>query len=108
MSLRLVRILWINELSNGMWTRDVERGTYRSLYRVVSITTVSKELSRYRLHSVGVQEIIWDGSGTEPAGEYTLFYGKENENHELDTEFFLHKSTISAVRWVEFASGRMS
>jgi hypothetical protein len=25
----------------------------------------------------------WKGGGTEPADEYTFFYGKENENHEL-------------------------
>jgi hypothetical protein len=29
---------------------------------------------------VGVQ-VRWDGGGTEPAGEYTIFYGKWNENH---------------------------
>jgi exonuclease III len=29
---------------------------------------------------VGVQEVRWDGGGTEPAGEYTFFYGKGNEN----------------------------
>jgi hypothetical protein len=49
----------------------------RSLYRVGSLMTVSRELSRYRLDLVGVQE----GSSTIPAGEYTLFYGRGNENH---------------------------
>jgi hypothetical protein len=29
---------------------------------------------------VGVQEVRWDGGGTEPVGEYTFFYGKINEN----------------------------
>jgi hypothetical protein len=43
--------------------------------------TVSRELSRYRLDLVGVQEVRWEGSGTVPAGEYTFFYGKGNENH---------------------------
>jgi hypothetical protein len=30
-----------------------------------------------------VQEFRWEGSGTEPAGEYTFFYGKGTENHEM-------------------------
>jgi hypothetical protein len=44
----------------------------------------------------------------EPASEYTFFYGKGNENHELGTGVFVHKRFISAVRWVEFISDRMS
>jgi hypothetical protein len=38
--------------------------------------TVSRELSRYKLDLAGVQEVRWEGDGTEPAGEYTLFYIK--------------------------------
>jgi hypothetical protein len=57
---------------------------------------------------VGVQEVRWEGGGTEPAGEYTCFYGKGNENNELDTGFFVHKRIISAFKRVEFVSDRMS
>jgi hypothetical protein len=39
--------------------------------------------------AVGVQ-VRWEGSGTEPAGEYTFLYGKGN------------KRVISAVKRVEF------
>jgi hypothetical protein len=70
--------------------------------------TVSRKLARYKLDLVGVQEVRWKGGGTEPAGEYTFFYGKEHENHELGTCFFVQKSIISAVKRVEFVSDRLS
>jgi hypothetical protein len=57
---------------------------------------------------VGVQEVRWEGGGTEPAGEYTFVYGKGNENHELGTGFCVHKRIISAVERVEFVSDRIS
>jgi hypothetical protein len=44
-----------------------------SLYRPSSPGTVSRELSPYKLDLVGVQEVRWEGGGTEPAGEYTFF-----------------------------------
>jgi exonuclease III len=79
---------------------DLRLGTWnvRSLYRAGSLVTVSKELSKYRLNLVGVQEVRWEGGGTERAGEYTFFYGKGNQNHERGTGFFVHKSIISAVK----------
>jgi hypothetical protein len=62
------------EMRFGLWN-------VRSLYRAGFLMTVSRELSRYMLDLAGVQEVRWKAGGTKPAGEYTFFYGKENENH---------------------------
>jgi exonuclease III len=69
---------------------DMRFGTWnvRSLYRAGSLVTVSRDLARYKLDLVGVQEVRWEGGGTEPAGEYTFLYGKGNDNHELGTVLF--------------------
>jgi hypothetical protein len=40
--------------------------------------TVVRELARYKLDSVGVQEVRWDKGGTARAGDYAFFYGKGN------------------------------
>jgi hypothetical protein len=84
---------------------DMRCGTWnvKSLYRAGSIPTVTKELARYKLDLVGVQEAKWEGGGTEPAGEYLFFNRKGNENQELDTGFLVHKRIISADKRYEIS-----
>jgi hypothetical protein len=70
--------------------------------------TGAKEISKYMLDLVGIQDVRWDRDGTEPAGECTFFYGKGNENHELGTGFFWYIRIILSVERVEIVSDRMS
>jgi hypothetical protein len=53
-------------------------------------------------------QVRWNRGGTKPAGKYTFFYKKRNENHELGTVFFVHRTIVSAVKRVQFVSDRMS
>jgi hypothetical protein len=79
------------------WSKDIRLGTWnvKSVYKAGSLVTVSKELSKYRLHLVGMQEVRWDVGATEPAGGYTFFYGKGNENRELG----IRHGASSACGW---------
>jgi hypothetical protein len=65
---------------------------------------VVKELLKCKLDLVGIQEVRWERGDTEPAGEYTLFYGEGTKNHELITGFLMLKRIMSAVKKVEFVS----
>jgi hypothetical protein len=72
------------------------------------LKTVSGELAKYKLDLVGEQEVTWVKGGTEPAGDYTFSYGNGSADHNLGTDFFVHKKIISAVKRVEFVSERIS
>jgi len=77
----------------------------RSLYRARFLKAAARELARYKLDVVGVQEVRRDKGARVRAGDYDFFYGKENENPQLGTGFLY---TVSAVKRVEFVSDRLS
>jgi len=60
------------DISHGMWN-------VRSLYKSGSLTAVARELARYKLDVVGVQEVKWDKEGTARAEDYIFCYGKRKK-----------------------------
>jgi len=59
----------------------------RSRYRAGLLKAAARELGRYKLDVVGVQEVRWDKGGTAREGDYDFFNGKGNDNHQLGTGF---------------------
>jgi exonuclease III len=80
----------------------------RSLYTSGILKMVARELGKYKLDIVGVQEVRWDKGGIERVEDYTFFYGAGNEDNQLWTRFLVHKRIISAITRVESVNDRMS
>jgi len=69
--------------------RGMKIGTWnvRSLYMAGSRKAAARELVRYKLDVVGVQEVRWDKGGKVRTGDKDFFYGKGNEKHQLGSGF---------------------
>ena len=74
---------------NKQRKRNTRFGTWniRSLYRAGSLTAAARELAKYKIDLVGVQEVRCEKEGTVRAGDYNFFYGKSDKNHEFGTGF---------------------
>jgi exonuclease III len=70
----------------------------RSMYRAGALRLVGEEILKYKLDLVGVQEVRWNRGGTEPAGQYTFFYGKGNQNHEYGTGYSYIRESYQQLR----------
>jgi hypothetical protein len=75
----------------------------KSLNRSGLLVTLARELARFELHLVHVQD---KGSNIR-TGDYTVFFGIGNENHPVGTEVFVNQGIVSAAKRVKFVSDRI-
>jgi len=63
----------------------VRFGTWnvRILYRSGSLTAAVRELARYKLYLVGVQEVRWDKGSCVSAGYYNFFIIEKFNNSDI-------------------------
>jgi len=80
--------LFLGETSHSI-QREMKIGTcnVRSLYRAGFLKPAARELARYKLDVVGVQEVRWEKGRTVRAGDYDFFYGKGNTNRQFRTGY---------------------
>ena len=73
-----------------------------SLCRSESLTTVAREVTRYKLDFVGRQEVRWNKRGTVRAGDYIFSMEMETEIINWGQGLFVHHRILSAVKRVDF------
>jgi len=74
-------VLWY-DLSNGKVHEIV-----RSVYRASSLTAATREVARYRLDVVGVQEVRRDKGGTGRVGDFSFTVERKRKSSIGNTIF---------------------
>jgi hypothetical protein len=70
------------------------------------LTTVARELGKYRLDLVGVQEVRWEKGGFELAEDYTFFYVQGNGDHQFGTGFSYTREPYQRLEeWSSLVTG---
>jgi exonuclease III len=68
----------------------------RSLYRIGSLMAAARELAKYKLDLVDVQEVRWDKGGTVIAGDYNFSMGMELKIISWNRVFCTTQNSISS------------
>jgi hypothetical protein len=59
---------------------------------------MAKELEKYGINCVALQEIRWEDAGTTKMFQTTIFNGECENGHRLGTGFVVHESIIHLVK----------
>ena len=70
----------------------------RSLYKSGSLTAAARELARYKLDLVGVQDVTWEKGGTVKAGDYIFFSLEKDMNISIWEPDFFYTTNYQQLR----------
>ena len=69
---------------------------------------MARELARYKLGLVGVQEVRWEKGSAVKAGDYIFFQWKRKRKSSIGNRIFVHHRIISSIKRAGFLIDRMS
>jgi len=88
-------------LSFGTWN-------IRTLFKPGAAQCLVKEIRKYNLGMVVLQEIRWDDKGTLDLQDMNIFYGECNDRRQFGTGFAVHKSIVPLVTELKSINPRIS
>jgi len=68
------------------------------LYKKGATVNLVREVERYKMKCVALQEVRWQDAGTTKLSQTTIFNGKCEHAHRLGTGFAVHESIIHTVK----------
>jgi len=75
----------------------------RKLFRFCSLIGAARELARYKLDLVGVEDVRWDKGVTARARDYNFFMEKETKFINWGQDFCTPQ-IVSTIKGVEFVA----
>jgi len=92
---------WISELKGGTWN-------IRTLYKPGATVELVREIERYRMKCVALQEVRLENAGTTKTSQTTIINGKSERGHKLGTGFAIHESIIHMIKEFKDVNPRIS
>ncbi|KAL4084248.1 hypothetical protein QTP88_028073 [Uroleucon formosanum] len=80
----------------------------RTLFKTGSMNCMVREIERYKVKLVALQEIRWSDTGSINTSDTIILYGKCDNQRQLGTGFAVHKSLVPAIKEFRDVNPRIS
>lgn len=92
------------------WKSALRFGTWnvRTLFKPGAVGTVVKEIERYKLGVVALQEMRWKNTGSMQISNTTLFFGACDGRRQTGSGFAVNNKLLTAVKSFKVISPRLT